>query len=114
MLEINKDKLKNYTRVEIINLMNSITGAKPALLLGTKSISKVSNLAIFSSIVHISSSPALFAFFIKKTKISKKKIFDKCFKFLHIIAIYSKFSLNFHLLSSIEKVLLSRFCLLNS
>ena len=68
MLEINKDKLKNYTRVEIINLMNSITGAKPALLLGTKSISKVSNLAIFSSIVHISSSPALFAFLLETRK----------------------------------------------
>ena len=48
--------------------MNSITGTKPALLLGTKSISKVSNLAIFSSIVHIPSSPALFAFLLETRK----------------------------------------------
>ena len=69
--------------------MNSITGAKPALLLGTKSISKVSNLAIFSSIVHISSSPALFAFFIRNTKNHRRDTFNniletKCYTFNHI------------------------------
>ncbi|MDG2448449.1 MAG: flavin reductase [Saprospiraceae bacterium] len=49
------DKLdKNYR----INLINSITGIKPANLIGTKSNQKEDNLAIFSSIVHLGSSPA--------------------------------------------------------
>lgn len=41
-----------------INLINSISGVKPANLIGTTSKDKKDNLAIFSSVVHLGSSPA--------------------------------------------------------
>jgi len=40
------------------NLINSITGIKPANLIGTSSKDKQDNLAIFSSVVHLGSNPA--------------------------------------------------------
>ncbi|MGB3592289.1 MAG: flavin reductase [Nonlabens sp.] len=44
------------------NLINSITGFKSANLLATRSSSEVDNVAIFSSVTHLGSNPALFSF----------------------------------------------------
>ena len=41
-----------------LNLINSIPGVKPANLVGTRSLDHVDNLAIISSVVHLSSNPA--------------------------------------------------------
>ena len=60
-----KEHITRLERIKRINLINSITGIKPVLLIGTKSNDNISNLAIFSSIVHISSNPSLFGFFIR-------------------------------------------------
>ena len=40
-------------------LMNSVTGFKPANVVGTTSAAGVPNLAIFSSVVHLGSDPPL-------------------------------------------------------
>ncbi len=40
------------------NLVNAVTGVKPANLIGTRSKDGRDNLAIFSSVVHLGSSPA--------------------------------------------------------
>lgn len=45
-------------RIKRINLINSITGIKPANLVGTVSEKHGTNLAIFSSVVHLGSNPA--------------------------------------------------------
>lgn len=50
------EKLEQRYRAALIN---SITGLKSANLVGTQSSSGLSNLAIFSSCVHLGSSPAL-------------------------------------------------------
>ena len=44
------------------NLINSITGFKSANLLATRSKDGVDNVAIFSSVTHLGSDPALFGF----------------------------------------------------
>lgn len=44
------------------NLINSITGFKSANLLATKSKDGVDNVAIFSSVTHLGSNPAMFSF----------------------------------------------------
>ena len=44
------------------NLINGITGYKPANLIGTMNPNAVPNLAIFSSVVHLGSDPALIGF----------------------------------------------------
>ena len=65
--------LDKYNR---INLMNSITGIKPAVLVGTKSKENITNLAIFSSVVHISSNPPLLAFFLRTNKKIRRDTFE--------------------------------------
>ena len=47
------------------NIINSITGIKPANLIGTRSDQGISNLAIFSSLVHLGSNPALLGFILR-------------------------------------------------
>ena len=57
----------NYTKKEIagldritrLKLINSVTGIKPANLIGTQNKSGNTNLAIFSSLVHLGSDPAI-------------------------------------------------------
>lgn len=44
------------------NLINSITGYKPAMLIGTQNAAGQTNLAIFSSVVHLGADPALIGF----------------------------------------------------
>ena len=46
-------------RVKRLKIINSISGIKPANLIGTISDSGDTNLAIFSSVVHLGSQPAL-------------------------------------------------------
>lgn len=53
------DNLERFYRA---NLINSSTGYKPANLIGTVSEAGINNLAIFSSVVHLGSNPALIAF----------------------------------------------------
>lgn len=50
-----------------LNLINSITGIKPANLVGTNSNEFGNNLAIISSIVHLGSNPPLIGFIMRPT-----------------------------------------------
>lgn len=59
MLYFDKDSLKSLDKVKRLNIVNSITGIKPANLIGTISPEKLTNLAIFSSVMHLGSNPAL-------------------------------------------------------
>ena len=52
-----------------INLINSCSGFKSANLLGTKSNTGQTNVAVFSSVTHIGSNPALLGFFLRPTKV---------------------------------------------
>ena len=52
-------QVTNFEKIFRINLINSITGIKPANLIGTKANSGQTNLAIFSSVVHMGSNPPL-------------------------------------------------------
>ena len=62
--------MKHFSRIEIeslektfrANLINSVSGCKPANLVGTINEEGVTNLAIFSSVIHLGASPALLGF----------------------------------------------------
>ena len=54
-----------------INLINSCTGYKSANLIGTKSKSGIENLAVFSSITHLGSNPAVLGFILRSTTIPR-------------------------------------------
>ena len=63
-MKLYRDDIKKLDRFYRINLINSITGVKPANLVGTKNdISE--NLAIFSSLVHLGSYPPLLGLIVR-------------------------------------------------
>ena len=57
--------IASMNRIERLNLINSLSGIKPAHLVGTRSATGVNNLAIFNSIVHIGSKPPLLGFILR-------------------------------------------------
>jgi flavin reductase (DIM6/NTAB) family NADH-FMN oxidoreductase RutF len=77
------ESLDSLDKIYRINLVNSITGYKSANLLGTISNDGIENVAIFSSITHLGSQPALLSFFVRPNvvprntynNIKEKKIF---------------------------------------
>ena len=58
-MHLSNEQLQGLERIYRLNLINSITGIKPANLIGTRSTDGVANVAIFSSVVHLGSNPAL-------------------------------------------------------
>jgi flavin reductase (DIM6/NTAB) family NADH-FMN oxidoreductase RutF len=61
-MEYTKEDIEAMDRVQRLKIMNSVTGIKPGNLIGTVSKDGVSNLAIFSSVVHLGSNPPLLGF----------------------------------------------------
>ena len=57
-----KKDIEHLGRISRLKIINAVTGIKPANLIGSISDSKISNLAIFSSVVHLGSNPALLGF----------------------------------------------------
>lgn len=65
------DDIQRFSTLYRLNLINSITGYKSANLIGTKSNSGDENLAIFSSITHLGSNPALLHFTLRPNKVPR-------------------------------------------
>ena len=61
-------ELSKYYRA---NLINSITGYKPANLIGTISETGETNLAIFSSVVHLGANPALVGMIVRPATVPR-------------------------------------------
>ena len=64
-MQLNKDEIDTLERKYKLNLINSISGIKPANLIATKSLSGEDNVAVFSSVVHLGSSPAQLGFIMR-------------------------------------------------
>ena len=71
MTAITQDDLSKLEKVERLNLINSCTGYKSANLVATKSLKGESNVAIFSSITHLGSNPALIGFIVRPTTVPR-------------------------------------------
>ena len=56
---LTKASLKELSKYERVNLVNSITGYKSANLIGTQDAKGQTNLAIFNSVTHLGSDPAM-------------------------------------------------------
>ncbi|WP_291962063.1 flavin reductase family protein [Maribacter sp.] len=71
--------MKHFTKENLLNLpsrykahlINSCTGYKSANLIGSKSSSGTSNLAIFNSVVHIGSSPPMLGFILRPLTVKR-------------------------------------------
>ena len=58
-MHYNKKDISNWDRILRLKIINSVTGIKPANLIGTIGTNAVPNLAVFSSVIHLGSRPAL-------------------------------------------------------
>jgi len=61
----NEQDISSADKVTRLRMINAITGIKPANLIGTQDASGRHNLAVFSSVVHLGSSPALIGFILR-------------------------------------------------
>nr|WP_321246209.1 flavin reductase [uncultured Psychroserpens sp.] len=71
MAYITNEDFDNFNHLYRINLINSCSGYKSANLLGTKSTDGIENVAIFSSVIHIGSNPAMLGFFCRPTTVAR-------------------------------------------
>lgn len=90
-MDFSKSDIENLPRVKRLNIINSVSGIKPGNLIATQSNSGQSNLAIFSSIVHLGSNPALLGFIIRPTDEIRRDTYNNilengCFTVNHIHA----------------------------
>ncbi len=69
MIEFDNDDINQMHHLYRINLINSCSGYKSANLIGTKSKDGISNVAVFSSVTHLGSDPALLGFFLRPTTV---------------------------------------------
>ena len=71
MIHYSRTDIDQMDKIFRLNLINSCTGFKSANLLGTKSLNGVSNVAVFSSITHLGSSPPLIGFILRPTTVPR-------------------------------------------
>lgn len=76
MVEISKADLLGFAHAKRLNIVNSLSGAKQACLIGTKSKAGNTNLAIFNSIMHIGSDPALLGFILRPHQELRRDTFE--------------------------------------
>ena len=61
-MHISKKELTTMNGKRRLNIVNSLSGLKPAILIGTISENNIPNVAIFSSVFHVESNPPLIGF----------------------------------------------------
>ncbi len=71
MRKITKEDLSQMSKVPRLNLVNCVTGYKSANLIGTVSTDGVLNVAVFSSVTHLGSEPALLGFILRPTTVPR-------------------------------------------
>lgn len=59
--------LEATEKIKRLNIVQSVTGVKPANLIGTIGKDGTPNLAIFSSVIHLGSNPPLLGFIVRPT-----------------------------------------------
>jgi flavin reductase (DIM6/NTAB) family NADH-FMN oxidoreductase RutF len=71
MLSYSKESFQSLPKIPRLNLINSCTGYKSANLIATKTIEGISNVAVFSSVTHLGSDPALVGFILRPTTVPR-------------------------------------------
>jgi flavin reductase (DIM6/NTAB) family NADH-FMN oxidoreductase RutF len=70
-MKFTKEDILGLEHIYKINLVNSISGFKSANLIATKSTTGVTNVGVFSSVVHLGSEPPLFGFVLRPTTVKR-------------------------------------------
>ena len=61
-MHLSRKDLKELDKIKRLNIINAVSGIKSGNLIGTISNNQQTNLAVFSSVVHLGSNPALLGF----------------------------------------------------
>ena len=106
-----KQDIQELDRVSKIKIMNSVTGIKPANLIGTINNEAQTNVAVFSSVVHLGSAPALLGFVVRPTSEVPRHTYNNimengCYTINHI---HPEFAENAHYTSAKFKAEVSEF-----
>ncbi|MBC6613307.1 flavin reductase [Hymenobacter sp. BT507] len=92
MPHITAADIESYEKIYRLNLINAITGYKPANLIGTASPMGHTNLAIFSSVVHLGSNPPLLGMVTRPTSVPRHTYSNiqetSCYTINHVPAAY--------------------------
>ena len=64
-------EIEKMPKIKRLNLINTITGFKSANLIGTIDQRGITNLAIFSSVIHLGSNPPLIGFITRPTDVPR-------------------------------------------
>ncbi|MBC7606501.1 MAG: flavin reductase [Burkholderiales bacterium] len=71
MKRLSQNDLSQMEKVHRLNLINSCTGYKSANLIATQSKTGLTNVAVFSSITHLGSNPAMLGFIVRPTTVPR-------------------------------------------
>jgi flavin reductase (DIM6/NTAB) family NADH-FMN oxidoreductase RutF len=66
-----KEEIFDFEKIYKINLVNSLSGYKSANLIGSISNEAIENIAVFSSVIHLGSSPPLLGFILRPTTVPR-------------------------------------------
>lgn len=94
--------IQKLDRIQRLNIINSVTGIKPANLIGTISNADEPNLAIFSSVVHLGSNPPLIGFMLRPQQEVRRHTFENIMEngFYTINHVHSSFIQKAHYTSA--------------
>lgn len=70
-MRISKNQINAFDHLYRINIINCCSGYKSANLIGTKSPSNITNVAIFSSVIHLGSNPPLLGFILRPPSVPR-------------------------------------------
>ena len=71
IVTLTESELGRLGKVPRLNLVNSLSGYKSANLIATANANGQTNLAIFSSVIHLGSDPALLGFILRPTTVAR-------------------------------------------
>ena len=88
-MHLTESDIQQLGRIKRLNIINSVTGIKPANLIGTVSDSGKPNVAIFSSVVHLGSNPPLIGFMLRPQQEVRRHTFENimengCYTINHV------------------------------
>ena len=70
-MHFSRKEIDEFDKIYRINLINSCSGYKSANLISTKSNMGKTNVAVFSSVTHLGSSPPLLSFILRPTTVPR-------------------------------------------
>ena len=70
-MNISESDIRSLDQRYRATLINSLAGVRPAVLVGTRSLNGVTNLAVFNSLIHIGADPALWGLLVRPSSVRR-------------------------------------------